>query len=46
MNLEIRVILTVMLFIILVSVQYTMNKILVSLREIKAILLIKKDKNE
>ena len=46
MNLEIKVILIVMLFIILISLQYTMNKILVILKEIKIILLTKKNKQE
>ena len=46
MNLQIKIILVVMLFIILISIQYTLNKILMTLREIRAILLIKKEKKE
>ncbi|MGD9568548.1 MAG: hypothetical protein AB7V48_09500 [Sedimentibacter sp.] len=46
MNLEIKIILVVMFFIILISIQYTLNKILMALREIKVILLTKKEKQE
>ncbi len=46
MDLQIKIILVVMFFIILVSIQYTLNKILMSLREIRAILLTKKEKQE
>lgn len=46
MELQIKIILVVMFFIILVSIQYTLNKILLSLREIKVILLTKKEKQE
>lgn len=46
MNLQIEIILVVMFFIILISIQYTLNKILMALREIKVILLTKKEKQE
>jgi hypothetical protein len=46
MELQIKIVLIVMLFIILISIQYTLNKILMALREIRAILLIKKEKKE
>jgi len=46
MRLEIKIILIVMFFIILISLQYTLNQILLLLREIKTILLIKKEKQE
>lgn len=46
MNLEIKIILVAMFFIILVSIQYTLNKILMAMREIKAILLTRKGKQE
>jgi len=46
MSLEIKIILVAMFFIILVSIQYTLNKILMTLREIKLILLTKKRKEE
>ena len=46
MNLEIKIILVVMFFIILISIQYTLNKILMSLKEIKVILLTKKERQE
>jgi len=46
MRLEIKIILIVMFFIILISLQYTLNQILLLLREIRAILLIKKEKQE
>ena len=44
MELQIKIILIAMFFIILVSIQYTLNKILLTLKEIKAVLLIKKEK--
>ncbi|WP_326910325.1 hypothetical protein [Sedimentibacter sp. MB31-C6] len=46
MNLKIWVVLIVMFFIIIISIQYTLNKILLTLKEIKAILLIKKNNKE
>lgn len=46
MNLQIKIILVAMFFIILISIQYTLNKILMSLREIRGILLTKKEKQE
>lgn len=46
MNLQIKIILVVMFFIILISIQYTLNKILMALREIKVIMLTKKEKQE
>jgi hypothetical protein len=46
MNLEIKIILVVMFFIILISIQYTLNKILMALKEIKVILLTKKERQE
>lgn len=44
MGLEIKIILVTMFFVILISLQYTLNKILVTLKEIRAILLTRKDK--
>lgn len=46
MNLEIKIILVVMFFIILISIQYTLNKILMALKEIRVILLTKKERQE
>lgn len=46
MSLQIKIILVVMFFIILVSIQYTLNKILMTLREIKVILYTKKERKE
>lgn len=46
MNLQIKIILVVMFFIILISIQYTLNKILMALKEIKVILLTKKERQE
>jgi hypothetical protein len=46
MDLQIKIILVVMFFIILISIQYTLNKILMALREIRIILLTKKEKQE
>jgi len=46
MNLQIKIILVAMFFIILISIQYTLNKILIALREIKLILLTKKERRE
>jgi hypothetical protein len=43
-NINLNIIAGVMLFIILISMQFTLNKILLLLKEIKAILLIRKDK--
>ena len=40
------VIITVMFFVIIISIQYTLNKILVILSEIKTILLYKGEKKE
>jgi len=40
------VIITVMFFVIIISIQYTLNKILVILLEIKKILLYKGEKKE
>lgn len=42
--LDYRIIVVVMFFIILVSIQYTLNKILLILKEIKIVLLTKKEK--
>jgi len=44
MTLEFKIILVAMFFIILISLQYTLNKILMVLKEIKSILLTKRDK--
>ncbi len=44
MDLQIKIILVVMFFIILVSIQYTLNKILLTLKEIRVVLLTKKEK--
>ncbi len=41
---QIYVILIVMFFVILVSIQYTLNKIVVLLKEIKIAIMNKKDK--
>ncbi|WMJ78705.1 MULTISPECIES: hypothetical protein [unclassified Sedimentibacter] len=46
MDLQIKIIIVVMFFVILISMQYTLNKILLALREIKVILLTKKEKRE
>jgi len=46
MELQIKIILVVMFFIILISMQYTLNKILLILKEIRIILLTKKEKQE
>ncbi len=46
MNLQIKIIVGVMFFIILISIQYTLNKILMELREIKVILRNKREKQE
>jgi hypothetical protein len=43
-NREISIIIVVMFFMIIISIQYTLNKILLALKEIKTILLFK-DKN-
>lgn len=44
MNLELKIIFVTMFFVILISLQFTLNKILLTLKEIKAILLAKKDR--
>lgn len=41
---DLKIIVVVMFFIILVSIQFTLNKILMALKEIKVVLLTKKDK--
>lgn len=46
MDLQIKIVLIVMLFVILISIQYTLNKMLMILREIKVLMLIKKQKKE
>lgn len=46
MDLQIKIILVTMFFIILISIQYTLNKILMALKEIRVILLTKKEKQE
>ncbi len=46
LNVQIQIILVVMFFVILVSIQYTLNKILLILKDIKVILLTKKEKQE
>lgn len=46
MNLEIKIILVVMFFIILISIQYTLNKILMAIKEIRMILLTKNERKE
>lgn len=38
--------LVVMFFVIIISIQYTLNKIFVILKEIKAILILKGEKRE
>ena len=40
------VIIIVMFFVIIISIQYTLNKILMILKEIKMILVIKGEKRE
>lgn len=42
-NINLTAIAVVMFFIILISIQFTLNKIFILLKEIKAILLTKKD---
>ena len=44
LDFDFRVIAVVMFFIILISIQFTLNKIFLLLKEIKAILLTKRDK--
>ncbi|MDD3750672.1 MAG: hypothetical protein PHU60_01305 [Tissierellia bacterium] len=44
MNFDFTLIAIVMFFIILISIQFTLNKILMLLKEIKAVLLTKRDK--
>lgn len=41
---DLKIIVVVMFFIILISIQFTLNKILMALKEIKVVLLTKKDK--
>lgn len=41
---DLKIIVVVMFFIILISIQFTLNKILMALKEIKLVLLTKKDK--
>ena len=41
---DFKIIVVVMFFIILISIQFTLNKILMALKEIKVVLLTKKDK--
>lgn len=41
---DLKMIAVVMFFIILISIQFTLNKILMALKEIKIALLTKKDK--
>ncbi|HHZ03408.1 MAG TPA: hypothetical protein GX396_10835 [Tissierellia bacterium] len=43
---DIRIVIVVMFFIILISIQFTLNKILMELREIKMLIRIKKNKGE
>ncbi|MDD2397184.1 MAG: hypothetical protein PHG56_03980 [Tissierellia bacterium] len=43
-NFDFTLIAIVMFFIILISIQFTLNKILMLLKEIKAVLLTKRDK--
>jgi hypothetical protein len=45
-NLKITAILIIMFFIILVSIQYTLNKMLVTLKEIRQLLAVPKNKKE
>ncbi|MBS5787252.1 hypothetical protein NSA24_03560 [Clostridioides mangenotii] len=45
MGVEYRIIVVVMLFVMLISIQFTMNKILVVLKDIREILLIRKNKD-
>lgn len=46
MDFKIEAIFLVMLFVVLVSIQYTLNKILVHLREIETIVMMKKNNKE
>lgn len=45
MDLDFRVIIIVMLFVMLVSIQFTLNKILVVLKEIRDVIFIKKNRD-
>ncbi|MBU5307080.1 hypothetical protein KQI18_04700 [Clostridioides mangenotii] len=45
MGVEYRIIVVVMLFVMLISIQFTMNKILVVLKDIREILLIRKNRD-
>ena len=41
-----KIVLIAMFFIILISIQYTLNKILVLLKDIKTLLIIRNEKRE
>ena len=43
-DLDFNIIVVVMFFIILISIQFTLNKIFMLLKDIKALLLSKRDK--
>lgn len=45
MGVEYRIIVVAMLFVMLISIQFTMNKILVVLKDIREILLIRKNRD-
>jgi hypothetical protein len=45
-KLNLNLIAVVMFFVILISIQFTLNKILLILKEIKAILLSNRDKHD
>jgi len=45
MGVEYRIIVVVMLFVMLISIQFTINKILVVLKDIREILLIRKNRD-
>ncbi len=44
MNINFTLIIVVMLFVILMSIQFTLNKIYVTLKEIKELIRLKKNK--
>ncbi|WP_200865887.1 hypothetical protein [Metaclostridioides mangenotii] len=46
MGLEYRVIIIVMLFVMLISIQFTLNKILVVLKDIRENLFIRKNRDK
>lgn len=46
LNIDLTIIAVVMFFIILISIQLTLNKIFMLLKEIKIILLTKRNKGE